>query len=87
MNLHQKIIKSKVALLKLAKKLNNISAACRTLGYSQDSYYRFRELYGQGSDKALREISRRKPIVANRVEPAIAQAVVAGHSQSRLMGS
>ena len=44
MNLHQKIIKPKVGLLELAKNLANISAACRTLGYSRDSYYRFHEL-------------------------------------------
>ena len=47
MNLHQKIIKPKVGLLELAKNLGNISisAACRTLAYSRDSYYRFQELY------------------------------------------
>ena len=44
MNLNQKIIKPKIGLLELARSLGNVSAACRTMGYSRDSYYRFQEL-------------------------------------------
>ena len=71
-----KIIKHKTGLLNLAEELGNVSKACQVMGYSRDTFYRYKGAVDEGGVEALLERTRRKPNIANRVDGAVEQAVL-----------
>ena len=70
-----KIIKHKVGLLNLAEELGNVSKACKVMGLSRDTFYRYKSAVESGGVEALFDQSRRKPNIKNRVDEAIELAV------------
>lgn len=70
------IIKHKAGLLNLAEELGNVSKACKVMGVSRDTFYRYQELAQDGNLDALINRSRRTPNVKNRVDEATETAVM-----------
>ena len=76
LNTTDKIIKHKTGLLNLAGEPGNVSKACQVMGYSRDTFYRYKSAVEDGGIEALFERTRRKPNPANRVDDATEQAVI-----------
>lgn len=76
MNVNEKIIKNKLGLLNLAEELGNVSRACKVMGFSRDTFYRYKELVEDGGIENLIEKTRRKPNLRNRVDSVTEEAVL-----------
>ena len=64
----QKIIKNKIGLLNLAEELGNVSKACKVMGFSRETFYRYQKAVADGGVDALMEKTRRKANPKNRVD-------------------
>lgn len=73
---NERIIKHKVGLLNLAEELGNVSKACKVMGLSRDTFYRYKSAVEDGGVNALIDKSRRKPNIKNRVDVSIEQVVI-----------
>lgn len=76
LNTNNPIIKHKAGLLNLAEELGNVSKACKVMGVSRDTFYRYQELVSEGGVDALINKSRKAPNLKNRVDDATERAVV-----------
>ena len=74
---NKSIIKHKVGLLNLAEELGNVSQACRIIGLSRDTFYRYKAAVDDGGVDALISKDRRQPNLKNRVDEQTEAAVVA----------
>ena len=73
----QKVVKNKLGLLNLAEELGNVSKACKVMGFSRDTFYRYKAAMESGGVDALFEKNRRKPNLKNRTDEKTESAVVA----------
>ena len=76
MTTQEKLIRRKQSLLELAEYLQNISHACKINGVSRQHFYDIKKAYEEHGLEGLREKSRRKPCMKNRVAPEVEEAVV-----------
>lgn len=87
---NQKVISHKTGLLNLAEELGNISKACKMMGFSRDTFYRYQQAKASGGVEALFDRSRRQPNLKNRVDEITEMTVTAyaveqpAHGQARV---
>ena len=58
MTINDKIIKNKLGLLNLAEELDNVSKACKVMGFSRDTFYRYKSAVENQGIEALLDQNR-----------------------------
>jgi transposase InsO family protein len=76
MTTQEKLINRKLSILELAEYLKNVSQACKINGVSRQHFYDIKKAYEEHGLEGLKEKTRRKPCLKNRVAPEIEDAVV-----------
>jgi transposase InsO family protein len=76
MTTQEKLARNKLSLLELAEYLKNVSQACRINGVSRQHFYDIKKAYEEHGLEGLKEKSRRKPCIKNRVAPEVEEAVL-----------
>ena len=76
LNSNNPIIKHKLGLLGLAEELGNVSKACKLMGVSRQTFYRYQELNETGGIDSLLTKDRRVPNLKNRVDPETEKSVI-----------
>lgn len=64
-----------MGLLNLAEEPGNVSKACKVMGFSRDTFYRYRELVDEGGIDNLVEKTRQKANHKNRIDQTVEDAV------------
>jgi transposase InsO family protein len=76
LNSNTKVIQHKIGLLNLAQELGNVARACRVMGVSRDTFYRYQKAREEGGVDALFDKSKKVPNLKNRVDEHVEQAVI-----------
>lgn len=77
MTTNEKVARRKLSLLELAKELNNVSKACKLIGYSRQQFYEIRRNYQTYGAEGLRDkLPGCKGAHPNPVAPEIEQAIL-----------
>lgn len=86
MTVNDKIIGTKLGLLNLAQELGNVSQACRIMGFSRDTFYRYKDAVESGGVDALFDANRRVPNHRNRVDERIEEAIIIKATDNPALG-
>jgi len=70
------VVRHRYILLQLAEKVKNISLACRILGFSRESYYKYKRLFDKYGIDGLKDNPRRPPNMPNKASPEKEKAVL-----------
>ena len=76
MTTQDKLIRRKLSILELAEHLKNVSRACKINGVSRQHFFDVKKAFDENGIEGLKEKTRRKPCIRNRVAPEVEDAVV-----------